>query len=1098
MPVHCFGIATLFNYSSGPKLPFMALLLIAAACFPAPGQQLTGSIVGAVTDQTPTSIPNAAVEIINVATQARRTTTTNATGDYEISALLPGRYTVTVVHPGFQSKTISNIALANAARLRVDVEMPVGEVASKITVAAAETLIETETARINETLTPRQVTDLPFNQLHNTIKLARFIPGTYAAGGGGFEWTGAGMGNGTINQAMDGITSNSPNNGNTGGFPASPSLDAVQEVSYTMVNQTAENPYGSTFSVITKSGSNEYHGSLWWFLSNNAWNARNFFATTAPGGDPTHRFGGTFGGPVLKNRLFFFADVAQEIVSQLRQYNDTVPTQKLRSGDFSGLPAIRDPLTNIAFPNNIIPASRINDTGRRLLEYYYQNPTVPRDNNFGLFAFTANPPTKFYHYLGRGDYRISDKQNLMARVSFDRYTDDLQLAPANPAWGSFPRTTDTLFVSVSHTFVLTPNLLNEARFGTSKIPDFSSGTLDGPGEVAKLGLTGYPQALPQVASLPALNVAGLTSLAAPRIVLSSANSPLFLDTVSFQRRNQSIKAGVWIRNAMQTTNYLPALQGVFGTLDFTGAFSGNGVADLLLGLPRTTSRVAQPNEITTVATAMHWFIQDEIQLSRRLTLTAGLRFEHNPAARESVSNLNFVFDPNSGRVIVPGQEQLNRIDPKVRAAVPFGLASDIGADTSTLLNQQTKQWYPRVGLAYRPFGNATTVVRAGYGMYALDNLLIFNQTGGPYAATQTFDNSITGSTALFQLPRIFPDTAERPLTPGSLNLESQQRERKSTYFQQWNFSVEHALNSTTSLRVSYIGNRTTHLPFRYNLNQPRASTLPFDQSRRPYPLFRDIGLVEYRGNAQFHGLTTVLSKRFSSGFSYDLAYLFSRDLGTAFIAASGFNNPALIHNRYDFSGERGPAPFTPRQRFTAQVIWQLPFGRGRMFANRVHRSVDAIAGGWQLSGFTAIQSGLYTTPIFSGPDPANTQRFSGRANVVGEWRIPEDQRTLQRWFNPSAFALPAPGTFGNAGPFSIQGPGRWVQDLGIFKEFSLLGENRLVTRIEGTFLNVFNHAAFSVPNANISQPATLGSITSTINAEGGGGRNMQFALRFRF
>lgn len=1074
----------------------MAVLIVAGS--EAPAQQFTGSLVGVVTDKTQSAIPDAEVEIVNAATQIRRKTKTDQSGGYEISALLPGLYVLTVSHNNFQSRTVQNVGLADAQQLRVDVELQLGAVASNVTVSASQALIETETARINETLTPRQVTDLPFNQLQNTLRLGQFIPGTYDAGAGGFEWSGAGMGNGTINQAMDGITSNSPNNGNTGGFPASPSLDAVQEVSYTLVNQTAENPYGSTYSVITKSGSPEFHGSLFWFLSNNAWNARNFFAQTAPAGSPTNNFGGTLGGPIRKNRLFFFADVARENISQIFQYSNTVPTQKLISGDFSGLPPIIDPNTRVSFVNNMIPHSRINTTSLNLISYYYQAPTVPQNSNYGIFSFTASPRANLYHYLGRGDYRVNDKQSLMARISYDSYVDDLQLVPANPAWGNFPRTTNTLFLAVSHTFELSPHLLNEARFGMIRIPDFSSGTLDGPGEVAKLGLIGYPQPLPKVAALPALNVAALSSMASPRIVLSTGDAPVGLDTMTFHKGTQTIKAGIWVRKAMQTTNYNPALQGVFGTLNFTGAYSGSGVADLLLGLPQTTTRVAQPDKINTIATAVHWFVQDEIQLQRRFTLTAGLRFENNPAAREANNNANFVFDPKSGRIIVPSQTQLNLVDPKVRVAVPFGLASDIGADPSTLLNQQTKHWYPRMGLAFRPFSDASTVVRAGYGMYSLDNTQIFNQTGGPYAATQTFVNSVSPARALFQLPLLFPDTPEQPLASGSLTFDTQQRFRKTSYFQQWNFSIERALNSATSLRLSYIANRTTHLPFRYDLNQPRASSLPFDQSRRPYPLYGSVGLVDYRGNEEFNMLSAVLSKRISKGLSYELSYSLARDVGDAFIAASGFAVTGLIQNSYDFTSERGNEPFTPRQRFTAQFIWQLPFGHGRMLMSQAPRAVDILVGGWELSGFTTMQTGLFTTPIFSGPDPANIHEFGGRPNIVGQWKLPKGQRTRQRWFNPAAFALPASGTFGNARPYSIEGPRRWVQDLGIFKEISLIGENRLKARFEGTFVNVFNHPAFSVPNANISQPSTFGSITSTINAEGGNGRTMQFALHLRF
>jgi hypothetical protein len=256
-------------------------------------------------------------------------------------------------------------------------------------------------------------------------------------------------------------------------------------------------------------------------------------------------------------------------------------------------------------------------------------------------------------------------------------------------------------------------------------------------------------------------------------------------------------------------------------------------------------------------------------------------------------------------------------------------------------------------------------------------------------------------------------------------------------------------------------------------------------------LFRNIILNEFRGNSSYNGLQAVLSRRFARGLQFDAAYSWNRDINDAFTFLGGANE-----DNFNFARDRGNGGWTPRQRFTVQFIWQLPFGHGRALGNGWPGPLDGLLGGWQLSGMFASQTGIWVTPTFSGRDTSNTQRIGGRADVIGDWRLPEDQRTLQRWFNTSAFAIPQNGKFGNAGPNSIQGPGRWGQDLGVYKEIPVWGEKR-VMRFEATFINVFNHPNFGPPVVNLSS-ADFGSIRSTDGTEGGNGRTMQFSLRYRF
>jgi len=1070
------------------RLALLTAIAVMCGSQLANAQLLNGTIVGTLKDPSGGVVTNARVEVRNVDTQLVRSASTDETGSYEAAGLPPGAYRIQASAPGFGTKIIERVDLRYGSRLRVDIDLNLDEFATKVTVAANSMLFETETGRLNLTIPERKILDLPYNQL-GTLNLGRYIPGTFAMSGS-FEWSVAGLGNTQINQTFDGITVNNMNGGVGGGYYFSPSLDAVQEVSYTAVNQSAENPFATTYAVISKSGGPKLKGSLWWYLSNNEWNARNFFARTSPTGKVNHRFGGTLGGPVIRDRTFFFADMQQEANTLLRQFNSLVPTNKLRGGDFSGLTAVRDPVTNAPFLNNQIPSARIPESVRRTMDFYLPQPNVARDDNFGFFNATVNRKTRLQHYNFRVDHRFTDSNSLMVRVLRQLVADQNNLSAPVPAWGEIKRLNPTSLFGAGNTWVLSSRLVNEARLGWSFAPDESSGDLNGADVVQQLGLTGYSIELPNVATVPAISIGGLSSVGSPRVPIREDRVWHVSDTLSWMAGRHTVKAGVLVR-PMTLNQQLPELQALFGSLNFTGTYTGHGMGDFLLGLPQTTTRTAGANDINRKITQVHWFVQDDIRLGNRLTLNLGLRFERNPEPVEKNANLVFIFDPQTGSIVVPGEQQRERLDPRVRAIVPVTLAREAGFDEEKIVGQQNRYWYPRTGLAWRPFGNTRTVLRAGYGMYATDNANLYSAIGGPYAVNETFDNAVGPSGPLFQFPRIFPAEGSRSIAPGTLSIGTQQRTRPVPYSQQWNVSIERELMPNLGARLSYQGNKNTNLAINSNLNQPLASIEPFDQRRRPYPLYRNITISEFRGSSVFHGLTAALTKRFSDGFLFDLAYSWQRDVSDAFTYFGGSNE-----DRYNFRRDRGNTPYIPRQRLTAQYVWELPFGSGRRFGSAWDGPVQWIAGGWQISGFFAAQTGQFFTPTFSGIDASNTQRFGGRADVVGDWKVPDNERSIQRWFNPAAFAIPANRTFGNAGPFTLEGPGRWVKDFGIYKEFPLFGGNRRF-RVEATFVNVFNHPAFAMPVADITNPA-VGQIVSTDNTEGGGGRTVQVGLRYSF
>jgi hypothetical protein len=1073
---------------TGMRRAILALAMVLFAFGRANAQ--SANLIGLATDESGAALEEVEVQVRNVATGLSRSVQSTSDGTYIVALLPPGEYRVRAQKSGFRISERGGVVLAADATARIDFRLVIGEVTETVEVTVAPVPFETETGRLNLTLPQRKVLDMPYNQL-GTLNMGRYLPGTFPMSGN-FEWSVAGLGNSQINQSFDGITVNNMNGGLGGGYYFSPSLDAVREVSYTVVNQSAENPFATTYSVISKSGSNEVAGSLWWYLSNPEWNARNYFATTDPVGELNHRVGGTVGGPIVRNRTFFFADLQQERNTIPRQYNLLVPTDKVRGGDLSGLGAVRDPFTGEAFPNNRIPAGRVPDVVRNLMDFYLPQPNVARDENFGFFNQTVNRNTRLQHYNLRIDQNLTNASTLMAKVQRQTFSDENNLAPPVPAWGDIRRLNPTWVTSAGSTWVLSPALMNEARVGWSFAPDESSGDLDGAATVQRLGLTGYGIALPGVATVPGISITGLPGIASPRVPIREDSVWHISDSLTWMAGAHTVKTGMLVR-PMTLNQQLPELQGVFGSLDFTGTFTGQGIGDFLLGLPRTTTRIARAYDTSRKITQVHWFVQDDFRLNENVTLNLGLRFEHNPEAIEDTLNLVSIFDPATGSIVVPTERQRDLLDPRVRARVPVILAREAGFDEQAIIGQRNRHWYPRLGMAWRPFGDARTVVRAGYGLYATDNANLFSAIGGGlYAVSETFDNAVGPNGPTFQLPQVFPTSgAAQAIAPGGLSISTQQRDRPAPYSQQWNVSFERELVPTFSVRLSYQGNRNSNLGVSSNLNQPPATTAAFDQSRRPYPLYRNITISEFRGQSSFHGLTAALSKRFSGGFLFDATYSAQRDLSDAFTYFGGQNE-----DRYDFSRDRGNTQYIPRHRFTAQYIWELPFGHGRRFGPDWNGPLQWVAGGWQVSGFFAAQSGLFFTPTFSGIDSSNTQRFGGRADAVGDGTLSGDQQTIQRWFDPSAFAVPANGTFGNAKPGSLTGPGRWVKDFGIYKTFAPGGGNRQI-RIEATFINVFDHPAFGLPVADIRSP-TVGQILSTDNTEGGGGRTVQFGLRYSF
>ena len=533
----------------------------------------------------------------------------------------------------------------------------------------------------------------------------------------------------------------------------------------------------------------------------------------------------------------------------------------------------------------------------------------------------------------------------------------------------------------------------------------------------------------------------------------------------------------------------------FGSYTFDGGLTGFSYADFLLGLPETTSRAhVGPPEYARLWYLMG-FLQDDWKVSHRLTLSYGLRYDYDSPARDKYDALAN-FDPSTGSLVVPTSQAIQQyLPPLFPSTVPVVTAQQAGFPTHSLRNNFTAAFQPRVGFAFRPFSNARTVLRGGYGIFNdelnadISSLLY----GAPFSLTEGFTNHITAGQPLLTLNNPFVGLPG----VGAVVVNALATNIRNPYTQQWNFTVEQDIGFSTSLRISYIGLKSTDLLYGRDINQVPASTMPFSASQRPYPAYQSIFMYSNGGNQTYNALSTEVNKRWSKGLSFQVSWTWAKSL-TDVDETGDVEAGVVIEDSNNRARDKGNSQYAPRHAVQGNVVWELPFGSGKPFVNR-GGLIDRLIGGWRLSTGLVAQTGQYLTPTFSGSDPSNTLTFGGRPSVVSNWNLPSGQRSINDWFNASAFAVPVNGQFGNAGYGIIEGPGLFDVNAALFKSFKVTEHSSL--RLQASFSNVLNHPNFSNPNLNISFPASAGVITSTYSQTfgiSGGPRQGQVGLRYEF
>ncbi len=1105
----------------------MGVVVIALAAgivrpWPVYAQTVTARVVGTVRDASGAAIPGASVTLVEKATGGVQRAVTDSSGDYTVMHLKPGVYQIAAEAKGFKRTATSDIELLVNQTARVDLTLQVGDVSESVEVIAAAPLVASETSSVSQVIDSRQMADLPL-KWRSFYMLAVLAPGTVPTAPtsfvatrrpmpGGLNAPGFNVGgareksNGYL---IDGVDAQDPHYLTPSFFA---SVDAVQEFRLETNAFSAE--FGRSAAQVnatTKSGTNEYRGSAYHFFRHDALDATNFFDNrNARGKAPLryNQFGATFGGPLMlprvyngRNRSFFFMNYEGTRVRRGRTGQASVPTAEQRAGDFNPLGfrnnrAIYDPATTRPnpggpgfirdpFAGNRIPAARIGDFAKTILSFYPQ-PTSAAAAGNNYFAALSDISDN-NQGIARLDHRFNDTNSVFYRLAIFDGLETNKSPIENSGITTFVRTYNMAFNYVRS---FSASLVNELRLGYNRptylvLQDGAYGT----DYASQLGLKNLLRD-PIARGVPHVVLTGFTTIGHQFNPTTQVSNVYHLvDHVSLVRGTHTVKTGIDFRK----TNYNDRSENSSrGNFSFTGVMTalpgapatGVAIADLLLGLPITatgssTSLAGNFNGFTYA-----FFVQDDWRISRRLTLNLGLRYELNTRYSD-VQNRLTLFDGAhpGGRLLIAGGNKA-WIPSPAPAVVDSGVYTPRG-----LLPNDTNNWAPRIGLAFRPHGDSRLAIRASYGIFydivELQDVRTFirNPPFGEVTDLRGDANAHSGSPSALRVTELFPERGSPRSRPAVFSMSGRYPD---PYYQQWNLTVQRAMGSSTVFEVGYIGSKGTRLAQRLNGNQARLDADPSRPtpilSRRRYPLFGDtIRLTDNSANSSYHAGYVKSERRFSSGFSYLASYTFAKALDSASLID---DQPRDIFN---LRLNRGRSGFDIRHRIVFSGSWELPFGRGRRFVNG-GRLLDLLIGGWQSNIIAQWRSG-FPFSVFAGIDACNCAATSQLAQQVGDPRT-GFTRSIDQWFNTRAFVRPAIGTFGSSGRNILDGPSQITFDLSLFKTFRFSERSALQFRAEA--FNTFNNTPFNQPGSTVGTP-TYGTIHSAADP-----RAIQLALKLRF
>jgi hypothetical protein len=1090
--------------------------------------QTLGTITGEVKDSSGGVIPGATVTAQNVGTNAVRVQTSNEVGAFSFAAMPPGDYLVKVELQGFNSSQ-NKVELHVEQVLRLSFTLATGTVTENIQVVGVAPLISTENATVGTVIENRRIVELPLNGRNflSLIALSPNVSANFAGPGQAGDRQGGSRANQQISisgqrrefnyYTLDGVN-NTDVNFNTYSFL--PSVDALEEFKVQTGIYSAEfGRAAGQVNVVTKSGSNAFRGTAFEFHRNEKFDARPFAFTSAQAAQAKpdfswHQYGYTATGPVFKNRVFFMSNFEGFIDNKTLINNFTVPTPAMRSGDFSSLATpLLDPATCSvsggvrncqAFPGNQIPANRISALSQKLLEFY------PEPNASGTvqnYVSRQDRQIDRKQYTSRFDVVQGSKTNWMGRYSWGH---DDEVSPALRQNGS--KLLNTVHqVMVGNTYVITPNLLNEARFGfNSFFNTFGRELAFVRDVVGELDIPGIAEGTPESWGIPTIGINGLSGFG------DSTEGPYtnrnkvfeFTNNLSWFSGRHSFKMGANIRfdHYNQVGNQFSR-----GSFQFDGRATGSttGVAtpgaaafaDFLLGYMRSSESAVALARTEFRSNSQAYYFADTWRVRDDMTLDLGIRYEYVPPWLDQSGTLMNAFLPfrDTGMPVADlsrhpvlvriGEGDFYEGSP-IRFAPNIQVARD-GRMGDRLISDDKKNFAPRVGWAWTPSANWS--VRAGAGIFYMQD------TGNP-----VFDmaRNAAGRRQDIADPVLLNLNWNAPFAGSGTNVCGVQPplvcvtnhyvlgnefDRKTPYMFQYVFNVQRELGPSTALELGYLGSRSKRLQRMYDANEvtPGPGSV---QSRRPYPEFTKIQQIGNVAEAEYNSFAAKLTRRFDKGFSALVGYTLSKseDNGSGIRVLNG--DALFPQNSNCFECEWGPSIFDVRHRLVTSVLYELPFGRDKPWARDGVGA--AILGGWQISAIVNKSSGFPRDPAV-GADVPNTGAQTYRPNLVSGQDPNDGPQTIQQWFNTAAFSRPDAFTYGNAGRNIIRGPGIFSTDLSVIRNVFFGGGRSLQLRLEA--FNAFNQPIWGDPDTNMSS-ATYGRINTTRSPM----RELQLGVKFSF
>jgi Carboxypeptidase regulatory-like domain/TonB dependent receptor len=1110
-------------------LPILVCCLLLNFVRPAYAQSTFGSVRGLVQDDTNAAIADSQIVLHSTDENTERTVNTDASGGFIFENVKAGKYSLRAHHDGFADTNISGISVEARQDVRLTVSLAVAAQTTTVEVTSGGEQINTENATLGDSKDNLQMTQLPLNNRATTtspLGALGLSPNVQTDSSGNIALGGASSS--MVNFSVDGIsTANVRQNGAL--QDAYPSQEGIAAVKVTSFNNSAEFSQVGDVTFTTKNGTNDYHGSVFEYLQNQALDAIPYgFSSKSP--KKFNTFGFSLSGPVTiphlydgHNRTFFFADYEGNRRTTAVAQQFEVPTQNERNGDLTGFdPSLTAPITNIS------------PTAKALLTYI-PLPNVSGQSGFNYENFQSTPARTDGADI-RVDQTLSTKQSVYVRFSRKNITEDA----ANPFLPNDIDSVHNRSLLVSHTYTITPKLLNEFRFGFTNVITSVNFPIQGSDALTQLDLTGVNISQhPTTHAFPTFNFSagtGLTPIGRDKAGITQSKTTQFSDSVTYTFGKHTLKGGIDIRRVryFDLESFAPEFASDdFGDFIFQPNFTGNAFGDFLEGAPTTLNFAVSSPDVGGTANQFSLFAQDEFQLNSRLTVSYGLRWQVLPGFQEDGGNLAN-FDQRNNSIVVPDalagyltsrnitssnvafQQSFNACNLNITTlpCTKYVTASQDGLPQS-LRNTYKGNFQPRVSVAYRPFDDTKTVVRAGFGIFTMTNLgpLSFNNSGNPTSSLHSYANSNTvgPNTPQIQFPNTAPTSINAQIGGGSLDqgVDPNYRDPQST---QWNVTVEREISSNTAIRASYVGMHSYRLSITEDLNQIPASTTPFTTTaaspyvdpRSPYTNWTEIFSTFNAGEANYHAIELDATHRMQHGLYYDANYTYASnkadnqgDAPSAFAGEVNYGLP--IADRFNIRQDLGNVEGTRRHRMLLTGVYQLPFGRNRAWMN-TSGVKDAVLGGWDLTTVTLLETGPWLTPsISSSADQSNTNVVNRgavlRPDVVSNNFYTGQSRA--HYFNLAAFS-PTPagaGRFGNAGVGILQGPGTEAVSLGIAKQFHIT--EKVHARFETTFTNVLNHTNFAPPVTAIDS-STFGALTGPQTAENAGNRTGQAALRVDF